>query len=88
MANAHNLSRRKAFLVAGAAGLGVLGLTPAPALASRWPRLDKALVEMREAKKVLQDAPTVFGGHKKEAIEALDRAIKEIEAAIQFAEKK
>jgi len=87
MANDRRLSRRKALLVAGGAGLGVLGLLPARALASKFERLDKALIEMRECKKYLQNAPDMFGGHKKKAIEALTAGIDEIEKAIKFAMK-
>ncbi len=85
MASEHSSGRRKALLVAGAASLAALGLLPSRARASSFPRLDKALVEMREARKFLQNAPNKFGGHKKNAIEALTTAINEIEAAIKFA---
>jgi hypothetical protein len=80
-------TRRGLFVAAGAAGLGVLAL-PSKAEASKWERLDKALVEMREAKKFLENAPAIFGGHKKKAIDALSSGIDEIEAAIKFAEGK
>jgi hypothetical protein len=82
------INRRNALLVAGAAGLGVAALTPSSALASNWPKLDKALVEMKDAKTFLEKAEAKFGGHKKKAIEALNTAITEIEAAIEFASKK
>ncbi len=87
MASGNGMSRRKALLAAGAAGLGVLGVAPSRAEASKYKRLDRALEEMREAKKFLQKAPKVFGGHRKKAIEALNVAMDEIEQAIKFAER-
>lgn len=83
-----NLNRRTALLVAGAAGLGAVALAPSTALASNWPKLDKALEEMKAAKTFLEKAADKFGGHKKKAIEALTTGITEIEAAIEFASKK
>jgi hypothetical protein len=63
----------------------MLGLCPSRAQASKFGRLDNALDAMRDAKKYLQHAPSIFGGHKKKAIEALSTAIDEIEEAIKFA---
>lgn len=84
-----NLNRRNALLAAGAVGLGVVGLAaPTSAMASNWPKLDKGLDNMKEAKTFLEKAENKFGGHKKKAIDALAAAITEIEAAIEFASKK
>jgi hypothetical protein len=82
MSNRPKFDRRAAILlgVAAAAGGSVLSATPAEA--SNWPRLDKALDEMKDAKKFLENAKDGFGGHKKKAIQALSAAITEIEAAI------
>jgi septal ring factor EnvC (AmiA/AmiB activator) len=87
MANNENRGRRKALLAAGVASLAVLGLLPSAAQAANFPRLEKALAEMKEAKKFLQNAKNMFGGHKKKAIDALTTAIAEIEEAIKFASK-
>jgi hypothetical protein len=87
MAKEHGLSRRRLFGVAGAAGLGILATRLPEAQASEYGRLDKAIIEMREAKKYLENAPPIFGGHKKEAIKLLKEGIEELEKAIKFAEK-
>jgi hypothetical protein len=87
MASERKLGRRKVLMVAGAAGLGILGLVPSRAAASSYPRLDKAIEGMKDAKKYLEKAPPKFGGHKKKAIEALDEAIVQLEKAIEFADK-
>jgi hypothetical protein len=85
MANGSKLSRRKALAVAGAAGLGALVAAPSPALASKFRKLDKAIVDLRDARDYLKEAGDIFGGHKKKAIAAITESIEEIEAAIKFA---
>ena len=85
MANGSKLSRRKALAVAGAAGLGALVASPSPALASKFKKLDKALIDVRDARDYLKESGNIFGGHKGKAITALSEAIEQIEAAIKFA---
>src|SRR5437016_3022423 len=85
MANGSKLSRRKALAMAGAAGLGVLVASPSPALASKFRKLDKAIIELKDARDYLNESGEMFGGHKKKAIGHLNEAIEEIQAAIKFA---
>jgi hypothetical protein len=87
MANDNPISRRKLLVAAGAAGLGVLAANVPEARASKYPKLDVALEQMRVARKELQDAGRVFGGHRAKAVEALNRAIEELDAAIKFASR-
>lgn len=86
MANKQHVNRRQSLQVMGMASLGLAATAVTPAAASNWPRLDKALAEMNDAKKFLENARTGFGGHRKKAIEALTVAIKEIEEAIKHGE--
>lgn len=87
MSGLEALNRRTALQVAGAVVVGAVAMTPDAAEASNWPRLDKALEQMKDAKKFLEDAKTGFGSHKKKAINALATAITEIEAAIENGNK-
>jgi hypothetical protein len=87
MAKGNAITRRRMLVAAGAAGLGVLATNVPEARASRFPRLDAALVEMRTARKELQEAGKIFGGHKQKAIDALSAAIVELEEAIKFASR-
>jgi hypothetical protein len=66
---------------------------PAPApvqkgeKAEQHPHIRTALRELREAKKELQTAAHDFGGHRKEAIEAVDNAIKQLQEALEYDKK-
>jgi hypothetical protein len=66
-------------LAVGAAAAG----SPAEA-ASKHPRLEKAIEVMKDAKKYLEMAPKGFGGHKKRSIEAIDKAVAELQAALDY----
>jgi hypothetical protein len=81
--------------------LGVLTLTPmmigartsAPAQEKKaaareqHPHIRAALMELREAKRELETAAHDFGGHRKEALEAVDNAIKQLQLAQQYDKK-
>lgn len=82
---ADETTRRGAIVAAGAATLGVLTLSTSTVEASKFPRLDSAIKEMKDARAFLQKAPDVFGGHKAAAIRLLKEAIQELEAAVEFA---
>jgi len=53
----------------------------------RHPHIHAAIRELREAKKELEEAAHDFGGHRKEAIEAINVAIKQLELALKFDKK-
>jgi hypothetical protein len=79
------------------AGLGLLplggpGVAPAPAQADekkreRHPHIRAALHELKEAKRDLETADHDFGGHRKEAIKAIDYAIKQLDKALKYDKK-
>jgi len=53
----------------------------------RHPHIRAAIHELREAKKELETADHDFGGHRKEAIEAVDVAIRQLEKALKYDKK-
>jgi hypothetical protein len=70
----------KAGVPATAAG-SALPATPA---AERHPEIREALEALRRAKEHMEHAAHDFGGHRVEAIEATDRAIKQLELCLKF----
>jgi hypothetical protein len=66
---------------------GLLGERPAQAAPERHPRIHAAIEELREARKELEKADHDFGGHRKEAIKAIDEAIIQLEKALKFDKK-
>jgi hypothetical protein len=78
----------------GALGLGVYGtggFGPASLEAKpereRHPHIRAAIRELREAKMELEKADHDFGGHRKEAIKAVDVAIVQLEKALKYDRK-
>jgi hypothetical protein len=78
--------------------LGILGAAfglmtwggPGQALAApkeRHPHIHRALEELRESRRELKEADHDFGGHRKEALEAVDVAIKQLELAFKYDKK-
>jgi hypothetical protein len=65
--------------------VGLVLTVPGPALAGgkRHPRLHVALHELRMARAELKAAGHNFGGHKAEAVKAIDAALGEIEAGLR-----
>lgn len=51
------------------------------------PHIRTALRELREAKRELETAAHDFGGHRKEAVEAVDTAIRQLQQALQYDKK-
>lgn len=51
------------------------------------PHIRGALRELREARHELETAAHDFGGHRKEAIEAIDNAIKQLQEALEYDKK-
>jgi hypothetical protein len=73
--------------------LGAFIVTTSVVLAVDWkkhPHLHAAHEKLEKAKKDLAEADdhkkTEFGGHRSKAIELLDQANKEIEAAVEYAD--
>jgi hypothetical protein len=71
-------------------GLGMIHTDPTVAQANaaekkeRHPHIRQALSELREARKELKEAAHDFGGHRKEAVEAVNVAIKQLEIALKY----
>ena len=51
------------------------------------PRIHKAIRELQAAKVELQKAPHDFGGHRADALQAVDRAIEQLRLALQYDKK-
>jgi hypothetical protein len=51
------------------------------------PHIRSAIQELREAKRELETAAHDFGGHRKEALESVNNAIKQLEVALQYDKK-
>ncbi len=67
-------------LVAGIAG----SLAFTPATLEPHPHIRSAITELQEARKELQTAAHDFGGHRVDAIRAIDGALKQLRLAQQF----
>ncbi len=71
-----NLTRRAALGAVGTAGLAALAATALipsrAAAAEKHPKIRAALADLRDAKDELEKADTDFGGHKKDAIAAIE----------------
>ncbi len=69
------------------------GATPAPAppqggqRKEQHPHFRAAIRELQEARCELETASHDFSGHRKEAIEAVDNAIWQLQQALQYASK-
>jgi hypothetical protein len=70
-------------LAAGIAG----SLAFTPATIEPHPHIKGALVELTEARKELQTAAHDFGGHRVDAIRAIDVAMKQLRLAQQYDKK-
>jgi hypothetical protein len=64
--------------------VSALPATPAAAPAERHPEIREALEALRRAKEHMEHAAHDFGGHRVEAIEATDRAIKQLELCLKY----
>lgn len=53
----------------------------------RHPHIRAAIRELQEARHELETAAHDFGGHRKEAIEAVDNAIKQLREALEYDKK-
>jgi hypothetical protein len=78
-------------LVLGGAGIGAFTASPAAVArekeAEHHPHIHKAIQELREARKELKEADHDFKGHRDEAIEDCDKAIKQLEICLKVDKK-
>ena len=51
------------------------------------PKIHAAIAALKDAREELKEAKHDFGGHKKEAMEAVTKAIKQLQFADEYAEK-
>jgi len=65
-------------------GASALPATPAAVPAERHPEIREALESLRRAKEHMEHAAHDFGGHRVEAIEATDRAMKQLELCLKY----
>jgi hypothetical protein len=61
-----------------------LPATPAAAPAEKHPEIREALGALRRAKEHMEHAAHDFGGHRVEAIEATNQAIKQLELCLKY----
>ncbi len=52
------------------------------------PRIFRAIEALRDARAYLQEAPHDFGGHKREALRATDEAIRQLQFANEYRERR
>jgi len=52
--------------------------------AANHPRIARAISELEDAVRYMQEAPHDFGGHKKSAIKASEHAIEELHKALKY----
>ncbi len=81
-------TRRQTLAGAGTLALASLGLVAVAASGAepekeRHPHVRAAIRELHEAKRDLQKADHDFGGHRVEAINAIDHAIIQLEKAVR-----
>jgi hypothetical protein len=81
-------TRRQALAGTGTLALASLGLVAVAASGAeppkeRHPHIHAAIRELREAKRDLEKADHDFGGHRVEAIKAIDHAIVQLEKALR-----
>ena len=61
-----------------------LPATPAASAAEPHPQIREALAALRRAKEHMEHAAHDFGGHRVEAIEATNQAIKQLELCLKY----
>jgi hypothetical protein len=77
-----NMTRRTT--LAGVAAVTGLALAASAAHAERHPRIRAAVRALENARDDLQHADHDFGGHRVEAIEAINRALEQLREALKF----
>ena len=72
-------------LLLAASLTGTMAFTPAAL--EPHPHISSAIVELEAARNELKTAAHDFGGHRVEAVEAVDNAIKQLQLAMQYDKK-
>ena len=75
---------RRAFVVLGGAAVGTAALAGTAYAANSHKKLREAIDALKEARDYLDHAHHDFGGHKREAIEHVDRAIHQLKVCLDF----
>jgi hypothetical protein len=81
------ITRRSASVASAAALAGVLISANTMAFAAGregHPNIRRAINALRTARNDLEHADHDFGGHRAEAMQAIDRAIEQLEVALRF----
>jgi hypothetical protein len=79
------LTRRSASIASLAAVLSLAGNRAVMAAGrERHPNIRRAMEALRAARDDLEHADHDFGGHRVEAIESIDRAIRQLQIALRF----
>ncbi len=52
------------------------------------PRINRAIEQLRDVRSYLQDQPHDFGGHKQAAIRATDEAIRQLQFAAEYRDRR
>ena len=63
---------------------GAVAFAAEPSPTERHPHIRAALHELREAREELKTAAHDFGGHRVEALEATDKAIRQLEECLKY----
>jgi hypothetical protein len=71
-------------LILAFAFIAALAATPEATPAEKHPEIREALESLRRAKAHMEHAAHDFGGHRVEAIEATNQAIKQLELCLKF----
>jgi hypothetical protein len=77
-------------LLLGGVGIGVYDISNAAEAREKeehHPHIRKALEELRETRRELKEADHDFKGHREEALEAVDKAIRQLEICLKVDKK-
>jgi predicted metal-dependent hydrolase len=75
-------------LLLGGLTLGAGALTAVAAAGEskkeKYPHIEAAIRELHEAHRCMKDAPHDFGGHRVEALELINRTIRQLELCLKY----
>ncbi len=79
------MKKRSAMVVAVLVVTMLLSVASPVFAQEKQPKMQEALMHLREAKKSLEAAEANKGGHREKAMQLVDQAIKQVEEGIQYA---